>query len=76
MYRKLNPAGSTPREISEVVNNLVEGKSNNTGTITLTTGWATTTTIYDVTCITFILFWMIRSEPTLMIFVCHNYTYF
>lgn len=47
MYRKLNPAGGTPREISEVVNNLVEGKSNNTGTITLNTGWATTTTLYD-----------------------------
>jgi len=47
MYRKLNPSGSTPREISEVVNNLVEGKSNNTGTITLNTGWATTTTLYD-----------------------------
>jgi hypothetical protein len=46
MYRKLNPAGSTPREISEVVNNLVEGKSNNTGTITLATG-TTTTTLYD-----------------------------
>ena len=47
MYRKLNPSGGTPREISEVVNNLVEGKSNNTGKITLATGWATTTTIYD-----------------------------
>ena len=47
MYRKLNPAGGTPREISEVVNNLVEGKSNNTGTITLATDWATTTTIND-----------------------------
>lgn len=47
MYRKLNPAGSTPREISEVVNNLVEGKSNNTGTVTLATGNATTTTITD-----------------------------
>jgi hypothetical protein len=46
MYRKLNPSGSTPREISEVVNNLVEGKSNNTGTITLATG-TTTTTLYD-----------------------------
>ena len=46
MYRKLNPAGSTPREISEVVNNLVEGKSNNTGTITLATG-TNTTTLYD-----------------------------
>lgn len=47
MYRKLNPAGGTPREVSEVVNNLVEGKSNNTGIITLDTGWATSTTIYD-----------------------------
>jgi hypothetical protein len=47
MYRKLNPSGSEPREISEVVNNLVEGKSNNTGDITLNTSWATTTTLYD-----------------------------
>jgi len=46
-YRKLNPAGAQPREISEVVNNLMDGKSNNTGTVTLNTGWATTTTIYD-----------------------------
>jgi hypothetical protein len=47
MYRKLNPAGDEPRVISEVVNNLVEGKSNNTGEITLNTSWATTTTIND-----------------------------
>lgn len=47
MYRKLNPAGGTPREISEVVNNLVEGKSNNTGTITLAVASATTTTLTD-----------------------------
>ena len=46
-YRKLNPAGAQPREISEVVNNLVDGKSNNVGNVTLNTGWATTTTIYD-----------------------------
>lgn len=46
-YRKLNQIGSTPREISEVVNNLLDGKSNNVGTITLNTGWATTTTIYN-----------------------------
>jgi len=46
-YRKLNPSGSQPREISEVVNNLLDGKSNNTGTITLNTSWATTTTLYD-----------------------------
>lgn len=47
MFRILNPAGSTPREISEVVNNAMNGKTNNTGTITLATGNATTTTIYD-----------------------------
>jgi hypothetical protein len=47
MYRKLNWQGGTPREVSEIVNNLVEGKSNNTGEITLNTGWASTTTLYD-----------------------------
>ena len=47
MYRKLNWQGGTPREVSEVVNNLVEGKSNNTGEITLNAGGATTTTMYD-----------------------------
>tara|TARA_R110000796_G_scaffold62526_1_gene144244 strand:+ start:394 stop:1194 length:801 start_codon:yes stop_codon:yes gene_type:complete len=46
-YRRLNPAGANPREISEVVNNLVDGKSNNVKTVTLNTGWATSTTIYD-----------------------------
>ena len=46
-YRKLNPAGANPREISEVVNNLMDGKSNNVGYVTLNTGWATTTTIYN-----------------------------
>ena len=47
MYRKLNPAGATPRETSEVVNNLIEGKSNNTGTVTLASASATTTTLTD-----------------------------
>jgi hypothetical protein len=47
MYRKLNWQGGTPREVSEIVNNLVEGKSNNTGDITLATSGATTTTIND-----------------------------
>lgn len=46
-YRVLNPSGATPREISEVVNNAMNGKTNNTGIIALNTGWATTTTIYD-----------------------------
>ena len=47
MYRVLNPSGATPREISEVVNNVMNGKTNNTGTITLATSGATSTTIYD-----------------------------
>ena len=37
-YRKLNPAGANPREISEVVNNLVDGKSNNVGYFTTVAG--------------------------------------
>ena len=47
MYRKLPWTGGDARSVAEIVNNLVEGKSNNTGTITLATGNATTTTIYD-----------------------------
>lgn len=45
-YRKLNPSGALPREISEVVNNLVDGKSNNTGYFS-TTASITTTTLYN-----------------------------
>ena len=47
MYRGLNPSGAEPREISEITNNILNGKTNNTGTITLATESATTTTIYD-----------------------------
>ena len=46
MYRKLNWQGGTPREVSEIVNNLVEGKSNNTGAFSTTTS-TTTTTLND-----------------------------
>ena len=46
-FRLLPYQGGTPRQISEVVNNLMNGKSNNTGTITLATGNATSTTLYD-----------------------------
>jgi hypothetical protein len=47
MFRVLPYAGGTPRQISEVVNNLINGKSNNTGTVTLATGNVTSTTLYD-----------------------------
>jgi hypothetical protein len=47
MFRILNPAGSTPREISEVVNNAMNGKTNNTGTFVLESSGANQTTVYD-----------------------------
>lgn len=47
MFRVLPYAGGNPRQISEVVNNLLNGKSNNTGLVTLATGNATTTMLYD-----------------------------
>lgn len=46
MFRLLNYAGATPREISEVVNNLMNGKSNNIGRIALAQS-STTTTLTD-----------------------------
>jgi hypothetical protein len=47
MYRGINPAGADIREISEVTNGVLNGKTNNTGTVTLSVASATTTTIYD-----------------------------
>jgi hypothetical protein len=47
MFRRLPPQGGAPREVSEVVNGVLNGKTNNTGTVTLATGGATTTTLYD-----------------------------
>ncbi len=47
MFRVLPYQGGDPRQISEVVNNLMNGKSNNTGTVTLNTGNATTTSLVD-----------------------------
>jgi hypothetical protein len=46
MYRTLNYMGSNPREVAEVVNNAVNGKTNNTGTVTLADS-STTTTLND-----------------------------
>jgi hypothetical protein len=46
-FRRLPQNNSSPRDISEVVNKILDGKTNNTGTFTLATGGATTTTIYN-----------------------------
>lgn len=48
MFRRLPPAGSNnPRAVAEIVNNIMDGKTNNTGSVTLATGGASTTTITD-----------------------------
>jgi len=46
-FRTLPMFGNDPRNVAEVVRGLMDGKSNNTGSITLATGNATTTTIFD-----------------------------
>jgi len=46
-FRRLPTLGGTPRQIAEILNNVMDGKTNNTGTITLNTGNATSTTLYD-----------------------------
>lgn len=44
-YRKLPNLGGTPREVSEVVNNILDGKINSTGTFTIAANTTTTTVI-------------------------------
>ena len=46
-FRRLQPQFANTREIAEITNQVLNGKTNNTGTITLATGGATTTTIYN-----------------------------
>ena len=47
MFKTLPQFGSDPRNVAEVVRQIMNGKTNNTGTVTLATGNATTTTLYD-----------------------------
>jgi hypothetical protein len=46
-FRRLPTLGGTPRQVAEILNNVIDGKTNNTGTVTLETGNATSTTFYD-----------------------------
>ena len=46
-FRRLQPQYADTREIAEVTNLILNGKTNNTGTFELATGGATTTTIYN-----------------------------
>jgi len=47
MFRRLPQQGGNPRETAEVVNRILDGKINSVGLLTLATGNATTTTLYD-----------------------------
>ncbi len=47
MYRVLPPFGADQRGVAEVVNGIMNGKTNNVGSVTLATGGASTTTITD-----------------------------
>lgn len=46
MYRRLPPFGGDERAVAEVVNGIMDGKTNNTGRITLAQS-STTTTLSD-----------------------------
>lgn len=47
MFRRLPQQGGTPRDVAEIVNRILDGKINSVGEITLATGGATSTTLYD-----------------------------
>ena len=47
MFRLLPSFGGDQRAVAEIVNGIMNGKTNNTGSVTLATGNATTTTITD-----------------------------
>jgi hypothetical protein len=46
MFRRLPPFGGDQRAVAEIVNGIMDGKTNNTGTITLRSS-NTTTTLTD-----------------------------
>jgi hypothetical protein len=47
MFRTLPNFGQDPRGVAEIVRQIMNGKTNNTGTVTLATGNATSTTLFD-----------------------------
>lgn len=47
MFRLLPPFGGDQRAVAEIVNGIMNGKTNNHGSVTLATGGASTTTITD-----------------------------
>lgn len=49
MFRRLPPAGGDSRATAEIVNNMMDGKTNNTGSFVLTTATAPLT-VNDARC--------------------------
>lgn len=47
MFRTLPVFGADPRTMADIVNGIMDGKTNNTGSITLAVGGATTTTLVN-----------------------------
>ena len=47
MFRTVPSFGADPRVVAEIVRGAMNGKTNNHGTVTLGTSWASQTTIYD-----------------------------
>ena len=47
MFRRLPQQGGSPRDVADIVNKVLDGKINSVGLVTLATGNATTTTLYD-----------------------------
>ena len=46
-YRTLQPQGGDERQVAEIVRGIMDGRTNNTGSITLAVGGATSTTLND-----------------------------
>jgi hypothetical protein len=46
-FRRLPPFGGDPRAVAEILNNAMDGKTNNTGLVTLENGSSTSTVLYD-----------------------------
>ena len=46
-YRTLQPQGGDERQVAEIVRGIMDGRTNNTGSITLAVGGATSTTLTD-----------------------------
>ena len=57
-FRRLSPLANDAREVATIVNNILDGKINSTGTVTLTASAATTVVTEDRTGATSVILFM------------------